>query len=199
MEAVINNAGTAVNVDDGSGDGKDTDSDVENAAGITVTFTQVSAGIYTATVLGFDANYTIAYQTSVDHDAALVECTSGKWDLGGFNLIERNDTPDQLFDFSVLISDYDGDSFGGTEVAIANFSVGIDGTGIHDGGGIVLPAAPLAGATSAAFKDPGFVDDSGMMLSTSLATTETSYVDDSGRMLPTQLFGTVAIVGYDYL
>ena len=142
VEAVVNNNGTAVNVDDGSGPGKDADNSVNDALGVVVTFSLVAGhpGIYTATVTGFDALYTIAYQTSADHDAALVECTSGKWDVGGFNLQSGNDTPDQTFQFTAKVTDGDGDNASDT------WLVGIDGTGAFDNGAVsgVSPAAALS-------------------------------------------------------
>ena len=64
----------------------------------------------------------------------LTEGTSGKWDLGGVNLTENVDLPDQVFDFSVAISDYDGDNQDSSDTVFASFSIGVDGTGDADDG-----------------------------------------------------------------
>ena len=118
LESVVNVNGTAVNVD-GDGDGV-----IDNSS-ITVTFTLVG-GAYVATVLGFTANDTIAWGTAADHDAVLIEGTSGKWDVGGFNIAQGNPTPDQLLEFTAQVTDGDGDTDS------ASWKIGIDGTGIHD-------------------------------------------------------------------
>jgi hypothetical protein len=116
----------------------DADGVIDHASGVDVTASETSAGsdIWTVTVTGFDGNDTIAYETAADHNAVLTEGTGGKWDLGGFNLTQGQDTPDQKFDFSVLVNDYDGDSYGAqSEVTIFDdFSIGIDGTGQFDDG-----------------------------------------------------------------
>jgi hypothetical protein len=129
-------------------------------SGVGIVFIQASSGIYHVAVSNLKANYTIEWETAVEHNAALTQNLSGSYDIGGFNLLVGQDTPDQLFDFSVLISDYDGDSDGGAADAFANFSVGIDGTGINNDdvvAGAVPPAATLAATLS---------DDGAMMLAT---------------------------------
>jgi hypothetical protein len=119
------------------------------ASGYALSATQTApgSGVWTATVTGFDANDSIRYTTVSDHNAVLTEGTSGKWDLGGVNLTENIDLPDQLFDFTVEINDFDGDSSGGT---FANFQIGVDGTGAADDGIVAgvdspvpVPLAPL--------------------------------------------------------
>ncbi|MFL6770062.1 MAG: hypothetical protein ACJ8FH_09890, partial [Sphingomicrobium sp.] len=92
----------------------------------TVTFNLVSAGKYTATVMGFTANDTIAWTTNGTHDAALIEGVAGKWDVGGFNILQRFDTPDQVLEFEATVTDGDGD------YASDTWKVGIDGTGQYD-------------------------------------------------------------------
>ena len=77
-------------------------------------------------------DYTIRYDTESPHDMAEVIYEAGSYNIGGFNIIRGNDTPDQLFQFAVNINDYDGDSDGGDADAFANFSVLIDGTGINN-------------------------------------------------------------------
>ncbi len=59
---------------------------------------------------------------------------AGKYDIGGFNLLQGQDSPDQQFDFSVEINDYDRDSFGGSGTTYAEFSVRVDGTGLFNDG-----------------------------------------------------------------
>ncbi|MER8467589.1 hypothetical protein, partial [Mesorhizobium sp. M1396] len=99
-----------------------------------VTFNLVSTGIYSARVSGLGAKYTVEFDTETGHDVADIEAVAGKFDIGGFNLLQGQDTPDQSFDFAVQITDYDSDVDGGTADAFANFSVGVDGTGIFDDG-----------------------------------------------------------------
>ncbi|TIN31236.1 MAG: hypothetical protein E5Y31_03455 [Mesorhizobium sp.] len=101
---------------------------IDNAA-VGVTFNQ-----YSVTVSGLAAHYTVEFDTETPHDVADVEAVAGKFDIGGFNLLQGQDTPDQSFDFAVQITDYDNDVDGGTLDALANFSVGVDGTGIFDDG-----------------------------------------------------------------
>ncbi len=119
LESVMNVGGVAVNVD-GDGDGN-----VDNAAGITVTFSLVN-GAYVATVLGFTANDSIAWTTASNHDAVLIEGTSGKWDVGGFNVLQGNDSEDQMLEFTAKVTDGDGD------FASDTWRIGIDGTGAFD-------------------------------------------------------------------
>ncbi|MER9333921.1 hypothetical protein NKJ06_07910 [Mesorhizobium sp. M0293] len=89
---------------------------------------------YSVTVSGLGAHYTVEFDTEAPHDVADIEAVAGKFDIGGFNLLQGQDTPDQSFDFAVQITDYDSDVDGGTADAFANFSVGVDGTGIFDDG-----------------------------------------------------------------
>jgi hypothetical protein len=80
----------------------------------------------TAVVGGLQDGYTVEW-TAPGHDGVLIEGVAGKYDLGGFNLLAAQPTPDQQFDFTVNVTDFDGD------VAISNkFSVGVDGTGVND-------------------------------------------------------------------
>lgn len=128
LESVTINqsTGAITNVD---GDG---DNVVDNSSAITITSQEVAPGKWSVIVSGFTANDTIAYTTEGDHEGVRVEGVGGKWDLGGFNLTEGVDTPDQAFDFSVLINDYDGDTSGGSSTTFANFHIGLDGTGAYD-------------------------------------------------------------------
>jgi hypothetical protein len=111
----------------------------------------LTLGAWSVIVTGFNANDSIKYTTVADHDAVLTEGTGGKWDLGGVNLTENVDLPDQVFDFTVAINDFDGDSGGGTGVTFANFQIGVDGTGDADDDQVAgvdipppVPLAPLA-------------------------------------------------------
>ena len=85
----------------------------------------------TAVITGLQANYTVEW-TAPGHDGVLIEGVAGKYDLGGFNLVVEQPTPDQQFDFIVNVTDFDGD------VATSNeFSVGVDGTGVNDNDQVV--------------------------------------------------------------
>lgn len=116
--------------------------DGHDSATISVTTFEVSEGVWGVIVTGFNGNDTVAYTTDGEHEAVLAQGVGGKWDLGGFNLSEGVDAPDQVFDFSVLINDYDGDTYGGTNVSFANFSIGVDGTGVFDDG-LVAGVQPI--------------------------------------------------------
>lgn len=88
--------------------------------------TSVGSGIYYARVSGVNQGYTIEFDTEIGHDMALVEGVAGKFDIGGFNIFQGNDTPDQLLSFTAQVLDGDGDT------DTASWDIGIDGTGIHD-------------------------------------------------------------------
>ena len=84
----------------------------------------------TVTILGLDTNadYTLKYSTLTPHDMAQVIYEAGSYNIGGFNIFQALDTPDQKFDFTAQVKDGDGDT------ATASWSVGVDGTGsYHDG------------------------------------------------------------------
>jgi hypothetical protein len=78
----------------------------------------------TAVVTGLQDNYTVEW-TAPGHDGVLIEGVAGKYDLGGFNLVVAQPTPDQQFDFTVNVTDFDNDVVTSNE-----FSVGVDGTGL---------------------------------------------------------------------
>ena len=114
---------------DMNNDGDFTDSGeiVKNTGNVTVT--ENADGSFKVLGLDTDKSYTIQYNTVSPHDMAKVEYEAGSYNLGGFNIIQGQDTPDQTFHFSAKITDYDGDSFGGVNTAISNWSVLVDGTG----------------------------------------------------------------------
>jgi hypothetical protein len=95
-----------------------------DTADVTVDFTnnQVRVG-------GIDAGYTIEFTTDGGHDLVLVEGVAGKFDIGGFNIAESQPTPDQLYEFEVAITDFDGDMDTSNQFAIV-----VDGTGPADSG-----------------------------------------------------------------
>jgi hypothetical protein len=99
-----------------------------NNAKIDVKFfeTSLGSGIYYAQASGLAAGYTIEFDTETDHDMALIEAVAGKYDIGGFNLVQGHDTPDQLLEFTAQVTDGDGD------YGSASWKIGIDGTGIYD-------------------------------------------------------------------
>jgi hypothetical protein len=84
-------------------------------------------------VSGFGADTTIVYTTDAPHDAVNVYDGAGKWDLGGFNLTLGQDTPDALLNFSVKMTDNDGDHYGSDASQVFDdFQIVIDGTGIYN-------------------------------------------------------------------
>lgn len=105
----------------------DPDALVDDAAGVNVVFNLISAGVYSATVSGIDDDYSVQFTTQFVHDMQLVEGVAGKYDIGGINLLEAQPTPDQRFDYTVAITDYDLDRDTSNE-----FSIGVDGTGPFD-------------------------------------------------------------------
>jgi hypothetical protein len=109
---------TAVKVFDANGD--------EVTTGITINLTG-----NTAVVTGLQDNYTVQW-TAPGHDGVLIEGVAGKYDLGGFNLVQAQPTPDQQFNFTVNVTDFDGDV-----VTSNQFSVGVDGTGVNDNDQVV--------------------------------------------------------------
>ena len=76
----------------------------------------------TAVITGLQDNYTVEW-TAPGHDGVLIEGVAGKYDLGGFNIVAAQPTPDQQFDFTVNVTDFDNDVVTSNE-----FSVGVDGT-----------------------------------------------------------------------
>ena len=71
----------------------------------------------------------VEFFTADEFDAFNIDYVSGKYDIGFIGRSEINETPDQVFDFTVDITDFDGDS------ATSNqFSVTVDGTGTFDSG-----------------------------------------------------------------
>jgi len=127
---------TARGVNEAGADPKITDVRVYNAngdliesylspvAGNGLTISIDGAGV--ATVTGFGTNYKIEWDTNEDFDQALITGNGGKFDVGGFGLLEGSPTPDQFFEFTAQATDGDGDT------ALACWEVGIDGTGVYD-------------------------------------------------------------------
>lgn len=97
--------------------------------------------IYSALVSNLKANYTIEWETEGDHNAAKVERAAGSYDIGGFNLLQGQDTADIDFDFSVAIQDKDGDliHFGTTNDVFDDFRIKVDGTGSFNDPANVAP------------------------------------------------------------
>lgn len=111
---------------------------VVNDPTVDVQFTETApgSGIFTATVLNVGTNFDIEFDMENPADVWRVANVddSDKFDIGGFNVFQGQDTPDQQFDFSVLITDFDEDTDGGETVELANFTVNVDGTGEFDDG-----------------------------------------------------------------
>lgn len=78
---------------------------------------------------GIDDDYRIEFTTDGGHDLVLVQGVAGKFDIGGFNIAEAQPTPDQLYEFEVTITDFDGDTDTSNQ-----FSITVDGTGVFDSG-----------------------------------------------------------------
>jgi hypothetical protein len=143
MEYRTNVSGVAVLQDSGDAGTGVTDAEDNSHVGITFVLddsgdTGTADDIYSASINNLKANYTVEWITNGVHDAALVEHRSGSYDIGGFNLLQAQPTPDQLLEFTAQVIDGDGDT------STDSWSVGIDGTGIHDDGavsGAVPPAA----------------------------------------------------------
>ena len=92
----------------------------------------LSDDIYTATVLGVADNYTILWTNDpadawriFNADSTDSDENDG-FDIGGFNLLELQPTEDKVLDWTVRITDFDGD------YDEATFSTGIDGTDDND-------------------------------------------------------------------
>ncbi len=79
----------------------------------------------TVRVAGLDADYKVEWVTDGDHNQALIEGVAGKFDIGRFGIIEPQPTEDEELEFTVAITDFDGD------VEEDTFTIGIDGN--HDG------------------------------------------------------------------
>ena len=76
-------------------------------------------GTATVTVTGLKNGYTVEWTTDDLHNRALVEATSGKFDIGKFSIAESTTAPDAELDFQVTIEDFDtaGDT------AVADFTI----------------------------------------------------------------------------
>jgi len=84
---------------DMNNDGDFTDSGeiVKNTGNVTVT--ENADGSFKVLGLDTDKSYTIQYNTVSPHDMAKVEYEAGSYNLGGFNIIQGQDTPDQTFHY----------------------------------------------------------------------------------------------------
>lgn len=82
-------------------------------------------GTTTVTVTGLKNGYTVEWTTDDVHNRALVEATSGKFDIGKFTISESQAAPDASLDFEVTIEDFDTNG----DTAVSDFTIGIDGDG----------------------------------------------------------------------
>jgi hypothetical protein len=125
----------------------------------------------TLTVTGLSTGDQVRWTTSGTHNRVLIENLSNAdgvagndnntFDIGGFSLVQALPTPDEKLDFTVQITDADGDT------ASASFSIGIDGTGSFDDNQVVGVNA-LSSQTAASLGD-GAVLDTRAAISPSLA------------------------------
>ncbi|MEJ6782183.1 beta strand repeat-containing protein [Aminobacter sp. Piv2-1] len=76
-------------------------------------------------VRGFEDDYFIEYDAA-SHERLKVTGLEGKFDIGRIGISQTQPAPDEVLDFTVQISDADGDT------ASDSFAIGIDGTGIFD-------------------------------------------------------------------
>ena len=82
-------------------------------------------GTQTVTVTGLKNGYTVEWTTDDFHNRALIEATSGKFDVGKFSISESQAAPDASLDFEVTIEDFDTNG----DTAVSDFNIGIDGDG----------------------------------------------------------------------
>ena len=82
--------------------------------------------IYSATVSNLNAGYSVEFVTETNHNLALIQNVSGSYDIGGFNVFNQANVAAQEFHFSVQITDYDNDVYGGSSVEFANFDVHVN-------------------------------------------------------------------------
>ena len=97
-----------------------------------------------ASVSGIDAGMVVAWTTDGDHNQVLLEATSGKFDVGFFGFSEDQVIPDQLLDFTVKLTDSDGD------YTDDSFQVGVDG---DLDGTITNPATSLSALNASTLSD----------------------------------------------
>jgi hypothetical protein len=83
-------------------------------------------------VSGTKAGDKIAFKTVGDHDVALIQSVSGKFDIGDYGIDLFNPTPDQQLEFESTITDGDNDTDADIHL------IGIDGTGLFKDGVIVV-------------------------------------------------------------
>jgi hypothetical protein len=74
-----------------------------------------------AHVSGLEAGYVVSWTTDGNHDQVLVTGAAGKFDIGGFGLVEPQQILDHDLDFEVTLTDADGDF-----VASNTFTISID-------------------------------------------------------------------------
>ncbi len=107
-------------------------SGTQAASGTTVGGVTVTISGNNIDLNGLDDLYTVSW-TAVDgqtFNRFQLEHEAGQFDVGKVFIFQGNDTPDQKLDFTVKVTDGDGDS------ATSGFSVGIDGTGSFDDGSV---------------------------------------------------------------
>ena len=113
-------------------------------ANITDSITITIGGEGVAHVSGLDAGMVVAWTTDGDHNQVLLEATGGKFDVGFFGFSEDQVIPDQLLDFTVKLTDSDGD------YAEDSFQVGVDG---DLDGNITNPVTSLSALNAASLSD----------------------------------------------
>jgi hypothetical protein len=111
-----------------------TDVTASDNSAVNITWVLDSAGIYSVTASNLKANYTIEWETETLHNAALTQNFAGSYDIGGFNILQGQDSTDVDFEFSVAIEDEDGDGnhFAATNDVFDDFRIRVDGTGVNN-------------------------------------------------------------------
>jgi hypothetical protein len=69
----------------------------------------VDLGGLTGLVTGLEAGMTVEWVTASAHNQVLVEAVTGKFDMGFFGISEPQQVPDHFYDFTVRLTDADGD------------------------------------------------------------------------------------------
>ncbi|WP_176593614.1 hypothetical protein [Sphingobium sp. EM0848] len=94
-------------------------------------------GLSFVDLTGMQSNMRIEFDTKTVHDTALITNIQGAFDLGAYSISQSTVIPDQQFDFSAQVTDYDRDIFpGAVSTTVDDFSVVVNGSGLFDLTGI---------------------------------------------------------------
>jgi hypothetical protein len=94
-------------------------------------------GLSFVDLTGMQNNMRIEFDTKTVHDTALITNIQGAFDLGAYSISQTTLVPDQVFDYSVQVTDYDQDVFpGAVSTTVDDFSVTVNGSGTFNLTGI---------------------------------------------------------------